>query len=128
MNVHCVLSQGVSNWQQLQRMLVSSILTSLGGCGGSRSSILAGPISSSSSSSNADVMAPAEGYQLLLQCEAVKSAHWAFRLYLARWVNCSFFRANCWSQSTDLVAVAGLPMSVHVGVLPWRGFNLHVVR
>lgn len=79
---HLLLLQGASSWQQLQRMLVTSILASLGGAV-SRSSI---PQAGVTSSSNPNVLPAAAGYQLLVQCEAVKSAHWAFRLYLARWV------------------------------------------
>jgi hypothetical protein len=66
-------------------MLITSILASLGGSttGRSRS---AGPAwnAPSSFSSSQEVLSPAEGFQLLMQCDAVKNAHWAFRLYLAR--------------------------------------------
>lgn len=98
-------------------MLITSVLASLGGCttrcgpppvgqrpGGGAANTAGGAGSSKDgSSSNPNVLAPAEGYQLLLQCDAVKGAHWAFRLYLARcerctsvvgstlsWVACSF--------------------------------------
>jgi hypothetical protein len=67
-------------------MLVTSILASLGGAV-SRSSI---PQAGVTSSSDPNVLPATEGYQLLLHCEAVKSAHWAFRLYLARWVGAGF--------------------------------------
>lgn len=79
----CCTLQGSSNWQQLQRMLVTSILASLGGSTARSSPHTALPAPSTSSDPN--TLAPSEGYQLLLKCEAVKDAHWTFRLYLARW-------------------------------------------
>lgn len=88
-------------------MLITSILAALGGSSSSSSSryilaALGGTTRSSSSSSRPhpamlpnsssgkgaaegpDVLSPGEGWALLLQCEAVKEAHWALRLYLAR--------------------------------------------
>jgi len=64
-------------------MLIASILTTLGG-------VRCGPLvphssSGGGSSKDPNVLSAAEGYQLLVQCEAVKEAPWAFRLYLARW-------------------------------------------
>jgi hypothetical protein len=82
----CLVSlQASSNWQQLQRMLVTSILATLGGST-ARSNLMsaAGLTPPTSSSSDPNVLSAAEGYQLLLQCQAVKDAHWTFRLYLAR--------------------------------------------
>ena len=83
---HSPPPQGVSNWHQLQRMLIKSILSSLGGSE-ARCNPLHAYTSSRGSGLSLDpnVMHPAEGYQLLLECEAVKGAHWAFRLYLARY-------------------------------------------
>lgn len=67
-------------------MLITSILASLGGSTNGRI-ISSGPVWNAPSSfrSSQEVMSPADGFQLLMQCEAVKEAHWAFRLYLARW-------------------------------------------
>lgn len=78
--------QGTTSWQQLQRMLITSILASLGGSINGRNS--SGPAWNAPSSfrSSQEVMSPADGFQLLMQCKAVKEAHWAFSLYLARWV------------------------------------------
>jgi hypothetical protein len=82
--------QGSSAWQQLQRMLITSILAPLGGRSRGRASAY---INASGArlghmrepqAGSPDVLGPGEGWALLLQCEGVREAYWAFRLYLAR--------------------------------------------